>query len=187
MTLECPGLPMLRRGRAGDCCPRRMKQTSLNLGPTLFVVVPDTASRMSLRELTRGLGLRVEEYRTADEFLAVFDPTRPGCLILNLPAISQVEVDVLGRLAAISPRPPVIILAEQANVSLCARAFRAGAFDFIEQPADGQLLVDSIQRGNDSHPELKNWCSRGGRNRRYIWHVAVTAADHARAAICLAA
>ena len=42
--------------------------------------------------------------------------------------------------------PPIIVVTGHADVPVCTTAFRAGAFDFIEKPANHQLLLGRIQR-----------------------------------------
>ena len=47
---------------------------------TVFVVDDDDAVRDSMRWLVESIGLPVETYASAREFLETHDPNRPGCL-----------------------------------------------------------------------------------------------------------
>jgi len=48
-------------------------------------VVDDNFSvRKSLHALLESAGLAVETYASGDEFLAAYDPQRPGCLVLDV-------------------------------------------------------------------------------------------------------
>ena len=51
---------------------------------TVFVVDDDEAVRTSLRLLLKSVGLPVETYAAAQEFLDQFDPDRAGCLVLDI-------------------------------------------------------------------------------------------------------
>jgi RNA polymerase sigma factor (sigma-70 family) len=44
---------------------------------------------------------------------------------------------------------PVIIVTGHADVTMAVRAFKAGAFDFIEKPFNDQHLIDRIQQAID--------------------------------------
>ena len=52
--------------------------------PTVFVVDDDPSIRRSLAAMLQAMQLQVETHETADEFLAAFDESQPGCLILDL-------------------------------------------------------------------------------------------------------
>jgi two-component system, LuxR family, response regulator FixJ len=132
--------------------------------PTVFVVDDDPGALTSMCWLIESAKFRVEGYQSPASFLAAFDPSRPGCLVLDIrmPQINGLEVQ--DRLNALSSRLPVIVLTGHGDVASCARAFKAGAFDFLEKPADGQRLVerirealakDSAQRsGGSINPEI---------------------------------
>jgi FixJ family two-component response regulator len=50
---------------------------------TVFVVDDDESIREALKSLIRSVGLRVETYASAREFLQSRNLDEPGCLILN--------------------------------------------------------------------------------------------------------
>ena len=66
----------------------------MNPDPTVFVVDDDESVRRSLLWLIQPLGLRVDSYASAVEYLAAFDPERPGCLVLDvrMPGMSGLEL-----------------------------------------------------------------------------------------------
>ena len=61
---------------------------------TVFIVVDDEEIRASLRRLLEQVDLRVEEYGNAAAFLEAYDPTRHGCLLLDvrMPGMSGAEL-----------------------------------------------------------------------------------------------
>jgi FixJ family two-component response regulator len=49
----------------------------------------------------------------------------------------------------------VIFITAHGDVANCARAFRAGAFDFLEKPVDDEVLLDQIQKASAHDSELR--------------------------------
>lgn len=123
--------------------------------PTLFLVDDDVGVRDGLTFLLESVGLRVEPYSSATEFLANFHSTRPGCLILDvrMPGMSGLELQQ--NLATRQCGIPVIIITGHGDVPMCVRAFESGAFGFIEKPVNHQLLLDQVQRAIEHDRETR--------------------------------
>ena len=62
--------------------------------PTVFVLDDDVAILDSLSQLLQLMKLPAEFFSTVSEFLDVYDPSRQGCLLLDLrlPVLSGLEV-----------------------------------------------------------------------------------------------
>jgi FixJ family two-component response regulator len=116
---------------------------------TVFVVDDDAAMRDSLRWLIESVGLRVEAYATADDFLARWDPERPGCLVLDVRMPGMSGLDLQGELAQREVRLPTIVITGHADVPMAVRAVKAGALDFVQKPFSDQLLLDRIRQALD--------------------------------------
>jgi FixJ family two-component response regulator len=114
--------------------------------PTVFIVDDDDAVRRFLSGLIESVELRVEAFASAQDFLEVYEPGRPGCLVLDvrMPGMSGLELQ--RELADQAIDLPVIILTGHGNVQLAVHAMQAGAIDFVEKPFDNELLLDRIQR-----------------------------------------
>jgi two-component system, LuxR family, response regulator FixJ len=113
--------------------------------PTVFVVDDDPGALKSMCWMIESAGLRVEGYESPEKFLDSFDASRLGCLVLDIRMPQMSGLELQDQLNAISSRLPVIVLTGHGNVANCARAFKAGAFDFLEKPADGTRLVERIR------------------------------------------
>ena len=57
----------------------RMQSTS-----TVFVVDDDPSLRTAVRRLLASVGLRSQTFATAEDFRREIDPSKPGCLILDV-------------------------------------------------------------------------------------------------------
>jgi RNA polymerase sigma factor (sigma-70 family) len=113
--------------------------------PSVFVVDDDSAMRRSMLALLSAQGIRTETYSSGREFLAAFDPQRPGCVVLDLLLRGESGMDVLGDLRSRPLHPPVIVLTAHGSVPASVQSLRAGAFDFIEKPMRPATLVARIR------------------------------------------
>jgi len=112
----------------------------------VFVVDDDEGVRTSLRLLIRSIGLPVETFDSAQEFLAQFDPERPGCLVLDIrmPGMSGLELQQkLNERHAITP---IVFITGHGDVPMAVEAMQAGAIDFVQKPFRDQDLIDRINR-----------------------------------------
>ncbi len=113
--------------------------------PTVFLVDDDEAVCRSLKRLLESVGLPVETCGSADEFLKAFDPRRPGCLVLDISMPHMDGLELQESLLARKIRIPIIFLTGHGDAPKAVRAMKAGAFDFLEKPYNGQLLVERIR------------------------------------------
>ncbi|WP_078120341.1 response regulator FixJ [Thiosocius teredinicola] len=113
---------------------------------TVFVVDDDQAMRNSLKWLIESVGVQVESFSSADDFLAQYQPGRSGCLVLDvrMPGMSGLELQE--HLAERSIHIPVVIITGHGDVPMAVRAMKAGAIDFIEKPFNDEVLLDAIRR-----------------------------------------
>lgn len=112
---------------------------------TVFVVDDDDAMRESLTWLIESVGLKVETYASADDFLKSYYPGRPGCVLLDvrMPGMSGLELQ--GHLQQQQVTVPVIMITGHGDVPMAVRAMKAGAIDFIEKPFNDEQLLESIR------------------------------------------
>lgn len=114
--------------------------------PTVFIVDDDVAVRRFLRALISSVDLEVKTFRTAQAFLDAFEPTRRGCILLDIrmPGMSGLELQREVRERGI--RLPVIFLTGHGDVQIAVHAMKAGAADFIEKPFNNDLLLDRVHK-----------------------------------------
>ena len=122
---------------------------------TVFVVDDDDAVRNSMRWLVESVGLPVETYASAREFLETHDPNRPGCLVLDVRMPGMSGLDLQEKLHEKGIVIPIIVVTGHGDVPTAVRAIKAGAVEFIEKPVNDQLLLDTIQRCIDKDTEYR--------------------------------
>lgn len=113
--------------------------------PTVFVVDDDRGVRRSLTALGRAHGLAVEAYASAEAFLAVYDPARPGCLLLDVRLAAGNGLDLQDELRRRGQALSTIVITGHADVPTSVRAFRGGAVDFLEKPVAPRTLLSRIR------------------------------------------
>jgi FixJ family two-component response regulator len=113
---------------------------------TVFVVDDDAPMRESLRNLIRSVGLRVELFASAQEFLRSKRPDVPSCLVLDvrLPGLSG--LDLQRRTTEAGMEIPVIFITGYGDIPMSVRAMKAGAVEFLTKPFRDQDLLDAIQQ-----------------------------------------
>ena len=123
--------------------------------PTVYVVDDSPALRKSLRWLIKSAGLTAETYGSAREFLDAYDPTKPGCLVLDVRLQQMSGLDLQAELAARRVPTPIIIITAYGDVPTAVRALRGGAVDYIQKPFSDQLLLDRIWQAIDRDREAR--------------------------------
>ena len=111
----------------------------------VFVVDDDAPLRESLKNLIRSVGLRVEAFPSAQEFLRSKRPDVPGCLVLDvrLPGLSG--LDLQKRMAEADVEIPIIFITGHGDIPMTVQAMKAGAMEFLTKPFRDQDLLDAIQ------------------------------------------
>ena len=120
-------------------------QTIVGAEPTVFVVDDDPALLRLIRKLVETSGRTVETYASAGEFLENCKSDRPGCLVLDVRMPGMSGLALQERLGADSISLPILIITGFGDVPVAVQAMRQGAFDFIEKPFSGQMLIDRIE------------------------------------------
>src|SRR5215475_4351043 len=94
--------------------------------PVVFVVDDDPSIREALTSLIRSVGLGIETFGSAREFLARQPSDSPGCLVLDvrLPGLSG--LDLQHELAAAQINNPIIFMTGYGDIPMTVRAMKAG-------------------------------------------------------------
>ena len=124
-----------------------MRSLARRDSPVVFVVDDDAAVRESLDSLIRSIGLQVESFSSAQEFLRRKAPETPACLVLDvrLPGLSGLDLqrELLDAERAI----PIIFITGHGDIPMSVQAIKGGAIEFLTKPFRDQDLLDAIQLG----------------------------------------
>jgi FixJ family two-component response regulator len=115
----------------------------------VFVVDDDSSVREAIKSLIKSVGLRVETFETAQQFLGSKRPEAPGCVVLDvrLPGLSG--LDLQRQLAANDIKLPIIFITGYGDIPMSVTAMKAGALEFLTKPFRDQDLLDAIQKALD--------------------------------------
>jgi FixJ family two-component response regulator len=110
----------------------------------VYLIDDEFSVRDSLTLVLESGGLRVKSFESAEDFLKNYNNEYPSCLILDvkMPCMSGLELqeELLKRNISI----PIIFISGHAGIAQSAKAFRAGAVDFLEKPFDHEVLLARI-------------------------------------------
>ena len=115
----------------------------------VFVVDDDPGVRQALQSLLKSVGLRVELFSSAAEFLARKLPNTPSCLVLDvrLPGVSGLDFQT--ELAKAKIQIPIVFITGHGDIPMTVRAMKAGAVEFLPKPFRDQDLLDAVRVGLD--------------------------------------
>lgn len=112
---------------------------------TVFIVDDDEDIRTSLTRALSKRGYNVESHASADEFLKAFDPSRPGCLILDHGMPNMTGLELQDFLVTQNHHVPIIFITGHGGVPESVQAIKAGAIDFLEKPFRQAVLIERIE------------------------------------------
>ncbi len=111
---------------------------------TVFVVDDNPSFRRAIKRLIGSVGLQVEPFGSAHEFLESKLPNVTSCLVLDirLPGISG--LDFQRQLAEAGIHIPIIFVSAHGDIPMTVRAMKAGAVEFLTKPFRDQDLLDAV-------------------------------------------
>jgi FixJ family two-component response regulator len=112
----------------------------------VFVVDDDSSVREAIKSLISLVGLRVETFETAQEFLQSKRPDVPGCVVLDVELPGLSGLDLQRELAAHGVKLPIIFITGHGDIPTSVRAMKAGALEFLTKPFHDQDLLDAIRQ-----------------------------------------
>ena len=110
----------------------------------VFVVDDDPSVRSAIGRLIGTVGLQVQLFGSAQEFLASKLPNVPSCLILDIRLRGISGLALQRQLAEANVQIPIIFITAHGDVPMTVRAMKAGAVEFLTKPFHDQDLLDAI-------------------------------------------
>jgi len=126
---------------------------------TVFLIEDDKAVRESVTRMLIAEGLDVEAFGDPAELLKAYDPSKPGCLLIDLRLPRMNGLELHAELLRRGCEHPFIIITGHGAVSHATAAMREGAVDFLEKPFDRQCLLDRIHEAIRSDANRRQKCA----------------------------
>ena len=115
--------------------------------PVVFVVDDDASMRDGMQRLLQSVGLHVEVFASAAEFLRGKLADVPCCLVLDvrLPGLSGLDFQT--ELAKANIQVPIIFMTGHGDIPMTVKAMKAGAVEFLPKPFRDQDMLDAVRLG----------------------------------------
>lgn len=112
----------------------------------VFVVDDDDFQRRMLCDLLESVRLKVEDFASAQAFLARGKPEGPACLIVDLRMPEMDGLELLQTLRARLDSFPAIMLSAYGEIPTVVRSMQLGAVDFLTKPVNHQHLLEVVRK-----------------------------------------
>jgi FixJ family two-component response regulator len=113
---------------------------------TVFVIDDDPDIRTAMQRLLETVGLHVELFATAQDFLQRKMPEVPSCLVLDLRLPGMSGLEVQRRLIEAGVKIPIIFITAHGDIPTSVRAMKSGAVEFLTKPFRDKDLLDAIEQ-----------------------------------------
>lgn len=121
----------------------------------VYVVDDDQQACKAVLTLVQTMGLEVESFASAEDFLDAYDGHRPACLVTDVRMLGMSGLELQEHLNKLGISLSVVVLTAFANTNTTVRAMRNGALTLMEKPCDDDLLWESIRAGIAA--DQQNW------------------------------
>ena len=115
--------------------------------PRIAIVDDDQSVREAITSLLRSVGMVVDLFPSAEEFLKSVSLKEIKCLILDVRLTGMSGIELQERLVSAHHKIPVIFITAHASDSETrTRAMQAGAVDFLHKPFSHEALLKNVYR-----------------------------------------
>lgn len=115
----------------------------------VYVIDDDPSVRDAIKSLIRSVGMNVETFASAQEFMSCKRPEAPGCLVLDVRMPGLSGLDLQRELTDARINIPIIFITGHGDIPMSVRAMKAGAVEFLTKPFRDQDLLDAIAQAID--------------------------------------
>ena len=135
--------------------------------PLVCIIDDELSIRESLSDLLHSVGLRVQAFSSAQEFLNNRPLEAPRCLLLDvqMPGISGLELQ--RQLGSGGSRVPIIFMTGYGDIPMSVRAMKAGAFEFLTKPWRDEDLLGAVNQAIERGPLIEQSKTEAAANRSF--------------------
>jgi FixJ family two-component response regulator len=114
--------------------------------PIVYVVDDDLSVRQALSSLIRSVGMRVETFASAKDFLGHARADAPSCLVLDVLLPDSSGLDLPNEFRAADVRIPIIFITGHGTIPMSVRAMKSGAVEFLTKPFREEELIGAVHQ-----------------------------------------
>ncbi len=145
----------------------------------IFLVDDDADMRAATGQWLELSGYTIKSFPEAQAALQQLTEAFPGVVVSDVRMPRMDGMALLGRITALDPDIPVVLVTAHGDVQMAVDAMRQGAYDFIEKPFEPEQLLDVVERACEKrrlvmeNRELRRKLSNdGGIERKLIGNSA---------------
>jgi FixJ family two-component response regulator len=134
----------------------------------VYVVDDDSSIRQALSGLLRSVGLEVQTFGSAREFLDAPRADAPACLVLDVSLPDGSGLDLPDELRDMDLPLPIIFITGHGTIPMSVRAMKSGALEFLTKPFRDEDLLAAIKVALEQDREARAEKLELGGARRLI-------------------
>jgi two-component system, LuxR family, response regulator FixJ len=115
----------------------------------VYIVDDDDTTRNYLRAVLSIDQLICRTVESAEAFLAQYNPSQPGCLLLDVQMPGMTGLELQGQLNRMGAVIPVLFITGHAEVPMAIEALTHGAFAFLQKPVAADVLLLQVNKALD--------------------------------------
>jgi two-component system nitrogen regulation response regulator GlnG len=112
----------------------------------IWIVDDDHSIRFVLEKALAREDFAVRSFANAREVLAALESDEPQVMVSDIRMPGSSGIDLLGKVKALHPGLPVIIMTAYSDLDSAVSAFQGGAFEYLPKPFDVPKAVELIRR-----------------------------------------
>lgn len=112
----------------------------------VFLIDDDASVRKGVLRLLRSAGYKSEAFTSASDFLAREQHPGPACVVVDVRMPGLNGMDLQNVLIQGRREEQLVFITGHGDISMCARAMKAGAVDFLPKPFRDIELLQCIER-----------------------------------------
>ena len=122
---------------------------------TVYIIDDEQDVRDALQMLLKSIGLTVETFPSAIDFIDQYQMEWPGCILVDIRMPGMSGIELQKKLNAMGAPIPVIVISGHADVPTAVRVIQEGAVALLEKPVSDQELLDKVQSAINSDRALR--------------------------------
>ncbi len=111
----------------------------------VYIIDDDAAVRDAMGMLLESFELQHKSFITADRYLAQYDGSQRGCLVLDIRMPGMSGLELQSELNARNSTLPIIFMTGHGDIPMAVEAMRLGAIDFMRKPINESELINRIR------------------------------------------
>jgi FixJ family two-component response regulator len=112
----------------------------------VFLIDDDASVRKGVSRLLRSAGYKSEVFGSASDFLAREQHPGPACVVVDVRMPGLNGIDLQSVLIERRREEQLVFITGHGDISMCAKAMKAGAVDFLPKPFRVAELLECVER-----------------------------------------